>query len=308
MLLRPDRDLAELADDRPVALVARMDRDRAVAEHRLGPRRGDRDVVALFLKRDVPVLVLLDVGVGLAARERIFEVPHVALHFAVLDLEVADRGLELGVPVHEPLGAIEQLALVELDEDLDDGLREALVHGEALVRPVAGRAEAAELAGDRAARLRLPLPDMLEEGLAADLGALDPLALEVALDDHLRRDPGMVGADHPQGVLAAHALAPGQDVLQRIVERVADVQRARDVGRRHDDRPRLLVRPVGPEEPVGLPMVIPALLDGSGIEGLRQFAHRRTRLAMRRVQHQPRYCGCFTERSIKNDGLTMPEA
>ena len=114
-------------------------------------------------------------------------------------------------------------------------------------------AEAAELAGDRAARLRLPLPHMLEESLAADLGALDALAVEVALDHHLRGDAGMVGADHPQRVLAQHPLAAGEDVLKRDVERVADVQRAGDVGRRHDDRPRLASGALGPEQARRLP-------------------------------------------------------
>ena len=65
---------------------------------------------------------------------------------------------------------------------------------------------------------------MLEEGLAADVGALDALAVEVALDHHLSGDPGMVHADDPQGVLAEHPLAPGQHVLERVVERVPDVQ------------------------------------------------------------------------------------
>ena len=45
----------------------------------------------------------------------------------------------------------------------------------------------------------------------------------------------MVGARLPQHVLAAHPLEPAQHVLQRVVERVAHVQRAGDVGRRDDD-------------------------------------------------------------------------
>src|SRR5699024_2540434 len=98
---------------------------------------------------------------------------------------VADRGLEPRIPVHEALVAIDQPSLVELDEGVDDSVLVALVHGEALVRPVARCAQPPELAGDRPARLRLPLPDMLEEGLAADLGALYPLAVEITLDDHL---------------------------------------------------------------------------------------------------------------------------
>src|SRR5205823_8669516 len=127
--------------------------------------------------------------------------------FARLDLEVANRGLEPRVPVHQALVAVDQPPLVEFDEDMGDGALIALVHREALVLPVARCAEAAQLAGDRSARLRLPFPDMLEERLAPDLGALEPLALEVALDDHLGRDPGMIGATHPQSVLASHPLA-----------------------------------------------------------------------------------------------------
>ena len=45
----------------------------------------------------------------------------------------------------------------------------------------------------------------------------------------------MVGARLPQHVLAAHALETAENVLQRIVERVAHMQRAGDVGRRNDD-------------------------------------------------------------------------
>src|SRR3954447_11430583 len=126
---------------------------------------------------------------------------------------------------------------------------------------------------------------MLEECVAADLLALEALALEVALDHHLRSDAGMVGADHPQSVLAEHALAAGEHVLQRDVQRMADVQRAGDVGRRHDDRPRLRVRTVRAEQPSGFPMRVPALLDGFGVEDLGKVGHAERRLAVG--------CGCI---------------
>src|SRR3546814_1980703 len=93
--------------------------------------------------------------------------PEMPLHFLRLHLQVRNRGAELRVPVDEALVAIEQALVVKLDEHLDDGGGKALVHREALVRPVARRAQAAELPGDLAARLRLPFPDMLEKRLAA---------------------------------------------------------------------------------------------------------------------------------------------
>ena len=225
-----DRVLDLLADERRVALVIGVNRDRHVGEHRLGPGGRDLDRAA-------------------AVGERVAQCPELALDVASLDFEVADRGLELRVPIHQPLVAVGEAALVELDEDVGDGALVALVHGEALVRPVARRAEAAELAGDRAARSRAFHSHTWSRNASRlIIGALDALALEVALDHHLRGDAGMVGADHPQGVLAEHPLAPRQHVLQRDVERVADVQAAGDVGRRHDDRPRLGVAALGPEQ------------------------------------------------------------
>src|SRR3546814_8820652 len=95
--------------------------------------------------------------------------PEMPLHFLRLHLQVRNRGAELRVPVDEALVAIEQALVVKLEEHLDDCGGKALVHREALVRPVARRAQAAELPGDLAARLRLPFPDMLEKSLAAYL-------------------------------------------------------------------------------------------------------------------------------------------
>src|SRR5262250_2514451 len=51
--------------------------------------------------------------------------------------------------------------------------------------------------------------------------------------------PGMDHAGLPQHVLAAHALETAEDVLQRVVKRVAHMQRAGDIGRRNDDAVQL---------------------------------------------------------------------
>ena len=50
--------------------------------------------------------------------ERIAEVPEMPFDLALLDLEVGDGGVQLGVPVDQPLVAVDQALLVERDEDL----------------------------------------------------------------------------------------------------------------------------------------------------------------------------------------------
>ena len=255
-----DRDAAaderqdrELADQVLVALVLGMNGHGHVAEHRLGTRGRHGDE-----------------AVG-HALDGVADVPEVALDLDLLHLEVGDRGLELRVPVHKALVLVDQALLVEVDEDLQHGLRQALVHGEALARPVAGGAEALELAHDGAAGLLLPLPDPLDEFLAAEVAALDLALGELALDDHLRGDAGMVHARLPQHVLAAHALEAAEDVLDRVVEGVPHVERAGHVRRRDDDRVGygvLAILAAGLEGLGLLPAGGDARFDSGGIERL----------------------------------------
>ena len=59
------------------------------------------------------------------------------------------------------------------------------------------------------------------------------------LDDGLRGDARVVGAGHPERLETLHPLLADEDVLQRVVQRMAQVQRAGHVRRRNDDRVRL---------------------------------------------------------------------
>ncbi len=255
-----DRQLDLLADQMRVTFVRSVHRDGHIGEHRLGPRRRDLDEAA-------------------GIRQRIAQMPEAALDLARLDLEVADRGAEARIPVHQPLVAVEQAFFVQVDEHLQHGLGKALVHREALVRPVHRATEPAELLRDLAAALLFPFPHLRDEFLAGEVGALLLALGHLPLDHHLRRDAGMVGADHPQRVLALQPRVADENVLQRVVERMADMERARDVGRRVDDRPRLGAGAVGAEQAVRLPMRVPALLEFGGVEGFGELGHSLQALA-----------------------------
>ena len=134
--------------------------------------------------------------------------------------------------------AIDEPLLVEPDEGFTDSDGEVLVHGEVFALPVDGGAETLHLAEDGSAVVALPLPDALDEGFAAKLLAGGAFLGELALDHHLCGDAGVVGAGKPEGAAARHATPAGEDVHLRLVEHVAHVQAAGDVGRRQQDRRR----------------------------------------------------------------------
>lgn len=249
-------------------------------------RRRDHDIVARLEFGRIAVFVECDrILVGDAFLERIAEVPEIAVDLVLFDFEVGDRRQQLRVPVDEALVLVDQALLVERDEDFQDSGRQALVHGETLARPVAGGAEALQLVEDQAAGFLFPFPDPVNESLAAHLAAARKLALhQLALDDHLGGDARMVHARLPQHVLAAHPLEADHDVLQRVVERVAHVQRTGHVRWRNDDREGFRARlGVGAgAESVGL---VPGLGDPRfyfcGIVGL--FEHFLTRFCSLRA-------------------------
>src|SRR5690606_28207855 len=168
--------------------------------------------------------------------DRIAEVPKLACCLDLLHLEIRDRRVKSWVPVDQALVPVDEAFLVELNEDLADGRRKTGVHGEALARPIWGSAEATELPGDGAARLRLPLPNLLQEGFATQLGAARLTAFsKLPLHHHLRGNPRMDTARLPKCVSPAHSVPADQYVLNRKGQRVAHMKAARDVGRRHHE-------------------------------------------------------------------------
>ena len=234
-------------DQVTVPFVVRMDGHARVAEHGLDPRGGAIDVAGA-------------VGEVVAERNQL------ALHVPVLQLRVGERCGVPGAPVDDPLAPVDQALVVQPDEGHPHGVSQPLVHCEAHALPVAGVAHGLHLLDDPAAVLLLPLPDPLDEGLPPDLAPFQPLPRQFALHHDLGRDAGVVGAREPQGLVALHPLAPDRDVLQQLLEGVADVERPGDVRRGQDDAERLLpaVRR-GVEVAASLPFGVPARLDLGGL-------------------------------------------
>ena len=199
--------------------ILRGDGNARVAEHGLGARGGDDDVI----------LAVDRLG------QRVTQVPKVALLVLVLGLVVRDGGGAVGAPVDDALAAVDQAVVVPVAEDLAHGLRVVLVHSEALVVEVDRAAHTLDLLDDDAAVLVGPIPASVDKLVAADLQAADALTLELLVDLSLRGDTGVVGTQHPARGLAAHAGHADDGVLDGVVGGVAHMELAGHVGRRNGD-------------------------------------------------------------------------
>ena len=99
---------------------------------------------------------------------------------------------------------------------------------------------------------------------------------ELALDHHLGGDAGVVGAGDPEGEVAEHAVPAREDVHLGLVEHVAHVEAAGDVGRREQDGELFCLRPASlrswdVKQAFVDPVVGPALFDDGGIVGFGEF-------------------------------------
>jgi len=171
-----------------------MHGDGRVAQHRLGARRCDDEMTG-------------SVGQGIT------KVPQRAgLVFAGEHFQIGERGVKHRIPIDEALASVDEPFLVKAHKHFGDGAREAVVHREAIARPIDRVAESSFLTRNRVARLRLPFPHALHERFAPDVATVLAFRVELALHDHLRRDARVIGAGLPQRVAALHPVEASQRI------------------------------------------------------------------------------------------------
>ena len=238
-----------LADELRVARVVGVHGNGGVAEQRLGAGRRDSQA-------------------AVAIHQGVVDVVEMALGLAVLDLQVGEGRGTAGAPVDDALAAVDQALSVQVHKGMAHGAAGAGVEREGLPRPIAAHAEAAVLLADAAPRLADPVPDALQELLAAEVVAGEAFGGKLSFHDHLRRDARMVEAGEPEGGLAQHAAPTGQGVLDRRALGVAEVELAGHVRRRLNDDKGALPRLYGGGEVPGVhPLLVEALLYGGRVIG-----------------------------------------
>ena len=226
---------------------------------------GDRDGVAL------------GVGGGGRLDEFVLEAVDVALGRAHLNLLVGEGGEGDGAPVDHAFTTVDVALLKEFDEGRQHGLGVAGVHGEVGAVPIAGATQLAELLEDVVTLFVAPGPDAFEEFLATEIAAALALGFfEVFFHHGLGGDAGVVGAGDPAGGFAFETGAADEGVLEGVIEHMAHVQDAGDVGRRDDDGVGLLAGCGDAGEALGfLPGGIPFGFNIAGFVALGDLGHGR---------------------------------
>src|SRR5215510_2851396 len=199
----------------------------------------------------------------------ISDVPKTGVCFLMNDFDVGQRCLAARAPVNQPLRSVEQAVFPETNEGFLHRKRKTLVHGKTLVLPIAGDAERLELMQDRASRFFFPFPDSGNEFIAPNLCSAQPLSGQTALDDVLHRDTGMVRPRDPEHAIAVHSFVTTEDILKRVVERMAHMQRSGYIRWRNDHR-KMRSLPLGRLKCSQLhPMDIPFRFNSAVIVGFR---------------------------------------
>ena len=205
-----------LADKVLIALVIGVNGNAGVAEHGLGT-----------CGRDDELLVRILDGVSY--------MPERAGHILVLDLGVGKRRTALGAPVDDAAALIDKALFVQLAECFAHALCACFVHRKCASVPIAGCAEHLLLLNDAVAVFILPLPDAVEEFLAAKIITGKALLnAQLLFDLYLRCDTCVIRAGEPERGIALHALIARQYILQGRVKRMTHVQLTCHVGGRHN--------------------------------------------------------------------------
>ena len=182
-----------------VLLLFGVDTNSDIAEDRLRTRGRHDGVLARFLSN------------------RIAQVVEFVMLVVIDNLLVGEGSLTLRIPVDHTQAAVDEAFLIQVAEHLDDRFGAGLVHGERCSVPIAGATEFAQLLEDDTSVLVRPIPRMLEELLAREVGFVDSLLLEALDDLRFRSNRRMVGARNPAGVLALQACTANEDILNRLV-------------------------------------------------------------------------------------------
>ena len=154
----------------------------------------------------------------------ISQIIQLAVLFLIDNFLVRKGSQCLRVPVHHAHTAVNESLVIQVAEHLDDALAADFIHRKAGAVPVTAGTQLAQLLQNDTSVLLGPCPGMLQELLTGQVSLLDSLCGQTVHHLGLSGNRSVVGTRHPAGILAFHAGAAHQNILNGIVQNVSHVQ------------------------------------------------------------------------------------
>ena len=178
--------------------------------------------------------------------KRVPQIPEMPLNGLMLDFVVGQYRLRGRIPVDQSFAPIDQPVLKQLEKRAANGLDAHVVHGKSRPLPVTRAAHRLQLLDNAGFVLVLPCLHSPDKFIPLEVcPAFSLFRKDTLLDDRLSGNTGVIGAGHPQSVVLLHPTEANQDVLQRIIKSMAQVQRCRNVRRGDYDRVSFTIFAVG---------------------------------------------------------------
>ncbi len=215
-IIRHNRDMRHLVADvfHERIFHIRMHRDRHVRGQ--GPRRGRPDQ-----QTDLGVLAQIELPfhrTGICHRE--LDIHAVVVHVLVLQLRICQRGLIRDRPMHGLELFVDQPRFDKAREDLQRFGFIFLIHRQIWMIPIAQDPQALELL---ALDLRILLGVCVAKPADLDRRHLSRFRTKIGSDLVLDRQSVAIPSRHVRCLKALHALEAHEDILQRLVDHMPDV-------------------------------------------------------------------------------------
>ena len=150
------------------------------------------------------------------------KMPKITFDDRMKNFIVTDSRLQKRIPVHQPFTTVNIFLFKQVKESRPYRTGTDFIQSKSSTFPIATRAELLELGQDSFFVLSFPLPDSFDQCLPPKIvTGFVFLFLKPTFNDGLSGNPGMVGTWHPKRLISLHAFHTSQNILKRIIQRVA---------------------------------------------------------------------------------------
>ena len=198
-----------------ISRVVAVNCNRSIAEHSFGTGSCKFKLFACFLNL-------------------IKKMPEIRVFFFIFNLGIRNGSITMRAPVYHTVTTINKVLFIKSYKYFSYRLTAALVQGEPLPVPIAGRAHFLKLFNNSAAVLLFPIPSTFKEFFTSEVIFCKTLFAHSLNNLSLCCDRSVVCARKPQGIVSCHSVIADKNILKRIIKCVTHMKLTGNIRRRNN--------------------------------------------------------------------------